>query len=133
MKEDKQMKDWKEILKEEGFVSKPSSTILLNNAISAFLYKHQQQYTDIQSQVIQPIYSGENALLISNTASGKTEAVAIPIAARISENRKDSLCIYIAPTKALLNDLHKRLSVPLNRLDIQLGIRHGDKPLSSSD
>ncbi len=133
MKEDERMKDWKEILKEEGFASKPTSTILLDNAISAFLHKHQQQFTDIQSQTIQPVYAGKNALLISSTASGKTEAVAIPIAARISENRKDSLCIYIAPTKALLNDLYKRLSVPLHRLDIQLGIRHGDKPLSSSD
>jgi len=133
MKEDKQMKDWKEILKEEGFVSKPTSNILLNNAISAFLHKHQQQFTNIQSQAIQPIYSGENALLISSTASGKTEAVAIPIAARISEKRKDSLCIYIAPTKALLNDLYTRLSVPLHHLDIQLAIRHGDKPLSLSD
>jgi len=126
-------KDWKEILKEEGFASKPTSTVLLDNGISAFLHKHQQQFTDIQSQAIHPIYGGENALLISHTASGKTEAVVIPIAARISENRKDSLCIYIAPTKALLNDLYKRLSVPLHRLDIQLGIRHGDKPLSSSD
>jgi len=127
------MKDWKEFLKEEGFVPKPSSTTLLNNAISAFLHRYQQQFTEIQSQAIQSIYAGENALLISSTASGKTEAVAIPITARISENRKDSLCIYIAPTKALLNDLYNRLSVPLHRLGIQLGIRHGDKPLSSSD
>lgn len=133
MKEDDRMKDWKEILKAEGFAPKPTSTVLLDNAISAFLHKHKQQFTDIQSQAIQPIYTGENALLISSTASGKTEAVTIPIVARISENRKDSLCIYIAPTKALLNDLYKRLSVPLHRLDIQLGIRHGDKPLSSGD
>ncbi|MBU1209136.1 MAG: DEAD/DEAH box helicase [Proteobacteria bacterium] len=127
------MKDWKETLKEEGFAPKPTSPVLLDNAISALLHKHQQQFTDIQSQAIQPIYAGENALLISSTASGKTETAVIPIVARISENRKDSLCIYIAPTKALLNDLYKRLSVPLHRLDIQLGIRHGDKPLSSSD
>ena len=127
------MKDWKEILKEGGYELKPPSTTLLDNAISAFLHKHQQQFTEIQIQAIEPIYSGENVLLISSTASGKTEAVAIPITARISENRKDSLCIYIAPTKALLNDLLKRLSVPLHRLEIQLGIRHGDKPLSSSD
>ncbi|MCD6099608.1 MAG: DEAD/DEAH box helicase [Candidatus Marinimicrobia bacterium] len=125
-------KNWKEFLKKEGFKPKQTSTVLLDNAISAFLHKHQQQFTEIQSQAIQPIYAGENALLISSTASGKTEAVVIPIAARISENRKDSLCIYIAPTRALLNDLYKRLSVPLHRLNIQLGIRHGDKPLSSS-
>jgi len=126
-------KDWKELLQKEGFKPKQTSTVLLDNAISAFLHKHQQQFTEIQSQAIRPIYAGENALLMSSTASGKTEAVVIPIAARISENRKNSLCIYIAPTKALLNDLYKRLSVPLHRLNIQLGIRHGDKPLSSSD
>lgn len=126
-------KDWKETLRAEGFKQIRTSTVLLDNAISAFLYKHQQQFTDIQSQAIQPIYAGENALLISSTASGKTEAVVIPIAARISEDRKDSLCIYIAPTRALLNDLYKRLTPPLHRLEIKLGIRHGDKPLSSSD
>lgn len=125
--------DWEQLLKKIGFeeVSKPD--VLLENATSAFLHQHHEQFTDIQSKAVLPIYDGENALLISSTASGKTEAVCIPIAARISENRKDSLCIYVAPTKALLNDLYKRLSVPLHRLGIQLAVRHGDRSLSSTD
>ena len=125
--------DWKQLLKEIGFKEKPEPDVLLKNAVSAFLHQHQEQFNDIQSKAIYPIYVGENALLISSTASGKTEAVCIPIAAKICENRENSLCIYVAPTKALLNDLYKRLSIPLHRLDIQLAIRHGDRPLPSSD
>ncbi len=128
-----EMTDWEELLLKGGFEEKAPSTVLLDTAIHAFLHMHQQQFTQIQSQAIQPIYAGENALLISSTASGKTEAAVIPIAARISQNRKSSLCIYIAPTKALLNDLYNRLSPPLHRLEIKLGIRHGDKQLSSMD
>jgi len=127
------MDEWQELLKKEGFISKPPSSVLLDKAITEFLHKHQQQFTDIQHQAIPPIYAGENALLISSTASGKTEAVFIPIAARIAESRRDTLCIYVAPTRALLNDIYKRINAPLHRLDIKLGIRHGDKALSPQD
>ena len=125
--------DWKQFLKEIGFKENSKPNVLLKNAISAFLHQYQEQFTDIQTQAIPEIYAGANGLLISSTASGKTEAVSIPIAAKISQNRNEFLCIYVAPTKALLNDLHKRLSTPLHRLAIQLAIRHGDKPFSSKD
>lgn len=125
--------DWIEILKKDGLESKSPSNILLEQSISAFLHKHHNQFTEIQFQAIEPIYSGENAILISSTASGKTEAAVIPIAARILEDRKGSLCIYIAPTRALLNDLYKRLNAPLNHLNIKLGIRHGEKSISTQD
>ncbi len=40
----------------------------------------------------------------------------------------DTLTIlYIAPTKALVNDLEKRLYQPLCALGLRLGIRHGDR------
>ncbi len=35
--------------------------------------------------------------------------------------------LYIAPTKALVNDLEKRLYPPLDRLRLRIGIRHGDR------
>jgi ATP-dependent Lhr-like helicase len=101
--------------------------------VSTFLHQHYQRFTDIQSKSIQPIYDGENALLVSQTASGKTEAAVIPLAARITENRGNSVCVYIAPTRALLNDLYRRLEVPLHQLGIELAIRHGDRPLTSQD
>lgn len=125
--------DWREILKKEGFLEKKRSRILLDSTIAAFLHQHNQQLTNIQKKSIQSIYDNEDALLLSNTASGKTEAAVIPVAAKLAEDRKKSLCVYIAPTKALLNDLYKRFESPLHTLNLNLGIRHGDKPLSSAD
>jgi ATP-dependent Lhr-like helicase len=37
------------------------------------------------------------------------------------------MILYIAPTKALVNDLEKRLSFLLNQLNIRVGVRHGDR------
>ena len=124
---------WKDTLVGGGFVYKSGIPISLKSAISAFLHQHHNQLTDIQAKAVQPIYKGENAILISGTASGKTEAAVIPIASRIIDSRKSSVCIYVAPTKALLNDLYRRLLAPLHQLGIELARRHGDKPLTSGD
>jgi ATP-dependent helicase Lhr and Lhr-like helicase len=35
--------------------------------------------------------------------------------------------IYIAPTKALVNDLEKRLSPPVHSMGLRAGVRHGDR------
>lgn len=107
------MDSWQELLKEEGFGEPEVKNRLLENAIATFLHRHGHQLTKIQKEAINPIFAGENALLISNTASGKTEAAVIPVCAKISEDRKNSLCVYVAPTKALLNDLQKRLKASL--------------------
>ena len=128
------MSDWKETLKKDfGLKSKPENRNLLSNAISTFLHKHYNQFTEIQKKAIDPIYEGKDAILISSTASGKTEASLIPISARICEDRENTLCIYIAPTKALINDLFKRLETPLSHLGIDSAIRHGDKPINLKD
>jgi len=37
------------------------------------------------------------------------------------------IILYITPTKALANDLEKRLILPLNSLGLRVGIRHGDR------
>ena len=125
--------DWRKHLTALGFDTATRPDVVLTNAKSAFLHQHHEQLSDIQQSAINPIYHGENALLISSTASGKTEAACIPIAAKVSKNSTDSLCIYLAPTKALLNDIYKRLTAPLHRLGLIMAIRHGDKPLLSTN
>ena len=105
---------------------------LLKEAKREFLFKFHQQLNEIQREAIDPIYQGQDAILISSTASGKTEAAVIPIAARILAN-KNSLCIYIAPTRALLNDLSRRLEAPLHHLQVKMRIKHGDRPLSKEE
>jgi ATP-dependent helicase Lhr and Lhr-like helicase len=101
----------------------------LDRAINAFLGQHLLQMRPIQAQAIDLIYEGADTLIISPTASGKTEAAIIPIAAHLQIN-SDQKALYIAPTRALLNDLFKRLDAPLNSLGLELKIRHGDIPMS---
>ena len=63
------------------------------------------------------IVRGESVLLATPTASGKTEAAVAPLFQRHVSFQRDRLSVvYVAPTKALVNDLHVRL-------DDYLGIR----------
>ena len=56
------------------------------------------------------IVSGHQVLFAAPTASGKTEAAVTPLFQRHLSFRRQSLStIYVAPIKALVNDLHKRL------------------------
>ncbi len=71
------------------------------------------------------IYDGADALLVSATASGKTEAALIPVAAHLLVEPEHA-ALYVAPTRALLNDLHRRLEAPLHQLGLESRIRHGD-------
>lgn len=85
---------------------------------------------EAQAAAIEPILSGSNVVLTSGTGSGKTEAVMAPL---VSRHWRSGLTgnplflLYIVPTKALANDLEKRLAPPLATLGLRLGIRHGDR------
>ena len=126
-------KNWREMLQEELGVESTDPSRLLESAKSAFLHQHQGQLTAIQQASVPVIYAGKNALLVSATASGKTEAVTIPIAAKLLASSGKEVCVYIAPTRALLNDLHERVTAPLYHLGIRHAIRHGDRPLAKKD
>ncbi len=95
----------------------------------AFFGQHYQQKTEIQKKTIDPIFLGSNALIISATASGKTEAAIVPVIAQIISARRKFICAYLAPTKALLNDLIRRLSPYLDHLMVPFAIRHGDRKI----
>ena len=56
------------------------------------------------------ILQGESTLISSPTASGKTEAVFAPLYQRhVSFSRQHLSLVYVAPTKALVNDMYARL------------------------
>ena len=82
--------------------------------------------TPIQRKAIIPIFEGGNALVISATASGKTEAVCAPLVERFIDRPGPWTILYISPTRALVNDLYQRLFPPLNRLSLNLKRRTGD-------
>lgn len=63
-----------------------------------------------QAMVMPEVVRGANVLFAAPTASGKTEAVVAPLHQRHTSFRRSRLStIYVAPTKALINDLHERL------------------------
>lgn len=65
----------------------------------------------IQEAAIPVLLRGKSVLLSSPTASGKTEAVLAPLYQRhVTFNRPRLSVIYVAPTKALVNDMYSRLS-----------------------
>ncbi len=103
---------------------------LLDRDIAAAFYGRFSSLRPAQEAVIEPLVQGRNVVLTAGTGSGKTEAVLAPILSRswrrcVSQNRLGYL--YIAPTKALANDIRKRLQSALEPLGIQVGIRHGDQ------
>ena len=85
---------------------------------------------DVQRRAIPPILSGEDILVASATASGKTEAIIAPLVARtIGTNAgvpPRVRVLLIAPTRALVNDLAARLETPLARLNLTLGRQTSD-------
>lgn len=87
-------------------------------------------FTDIQTRAIEPVLEGRNCFIVSPTASGKTEAVLAPLIERLfhsSARTPHSLSLlYIVPTRALANDLEKRLIGPLERLSFRLAVKTGD-------
>ncbi len=90
--------------------------------------------TPIQKKAIPVILEKKNALLISPTASGKTEAVIVPLIERlINENWVGLSIIYISPTKALVNDLSFRLKELCKELNIDVAIKTGDSPSFNAD
>ena len=64
-----------------------------------------------QALVMPRILRGASILFAAPTAAGKTEAAIAPLFQRHRSFRRDLLSvIHIAPTKALVNDLHGRLT-----------------------
>ena len=89
-----------------------------------------QLLREVQRLAIPPIYSGENVLVTSATASGKTEAIMAPLVARAKDrvptSRHRVRLLLIAPTRALVNDLTARVEGPLERLGLTCGRQTSD-------
>jgi ATP-dependent Lhr-like helicase len=84
--------------------------------------------TEPQSRAIPLIMEGKNILLIAPTATGKTEAAFLPIINALIESERvpGIKVLYITPLKALNRDMLERLQWWCKRLDLRLGVRHGD-------
>ena len=92
--------------------------------------------------------AGESALVVAPTGSGKTLAAFLVFLDRLAlEPREDGgvRVLYVTPLKALGNDIHRNLEVPLAGMEriaerigragpsISMGIRSGDTPQRERD
>jgi len=104
------------------------------------------KFLEPQKYAIPRIKARRSTLIFSPTGSGKTLAAFLGILDelfRLAEDNKldDKVyCIYISPLRALSNDIHKNLQIPMQGIrktaeklgyelpEIRILIRHGDTP-----
>ena len=94
------------------------------------------RFTEIQAQAIEPLLKGHNCVIVSATASGKTEAALAPLLELHKQHRppKHKLSLlYLVPTRALARDLARRLAQPLEKLAIGLRVKTGDEPALNTE
>ncbi|MHA2368833.1 MAG: DEAD/DEAH box helicase [Candidatus Hodarchaeales archaeon] len=104
---------------------------LLNRRLLAAIQERGfQAPTIIQQKGIPVLLEGQNALLLSGTGTGKTEAAMLPILSRLLEagHEEGVQVLYITPLRALNRDIIERLQWWCDHLEISIAIRHGDTP-----
>lgn len=107
-----------------------SATAELTPDVGRAFYGGFQGLRPAQRAAVGPVLAGQDVLVLAGTGSGKTEAVLAPLVQRwFSAMRRESGCtlLYITPTRALANDLLRRLEPPMGFLRLKVGIRHGER------
>lgn len=90
--------------------------------------------TATQGVAIGPIRAGRSVVLCAPTASGKTEAVVGPLVDRLiaegvaGDDVGGLRVLVICPTRALCNDLHRRIVGPLKQCRWRAEVKTGDDP-----
>jgi ATP-dependent helicase Lhr and Lhr-like helicase len=81
----------------------------------------------LQRAAVAPVRSGGDALLLAPTAGGKTEAAVFPLISEMVEGDWSGLSVlYVTPLRALLNNLHPRLTGYAGWVGRRVGLWHGD-------
>lgn len=91
------------------------------------LFRRFGRLTEVQARALPELLAGRNVVLASATASGKTEAALAPFAEAATPGAGLQI-IHVAPTRALCNDLERRLAGPLRSMGLSFAIRTGEHP-----
>jgi ATP-dependent Lhr-like helicase len=122
----------------------PSS--LFHQVIAAWFADRFGSPTDAQAQSWPSIVAGEHTLVAAPTGSGKTLAAFLASLDHLFRQAVDGTLpdetqvVYVSPLKALSNDIHRNLQVPLEEIraaalaaglapsEIRVAVRTGDTP-----
>ncbi len=89
--------------------------------------KNWKGLSDIQMKAIPVILAGDDCVIEAPTAGGKTEAFFFPTISRAANNKKNGVqVLYIAPLKALLNNVELRALEYAKACGIHAFKWHGD-------
>ena len=81
----------------------------------------------LQAAAVGPVRSGADCMLVAPTAGGKTEAAVFPLLSSLVEEGWQGLSVlYVTPLRALLNNLHPRITTYADWLGRSVGLWHGD-------
>ena len=104
----------------------------LDPRILAFLAEHGlKDPTEIQRRAIPVVLGDRDALLVSPTGTGKTEAALLPLLTRLLAHPSPGISVlYVTPLRALNRDLEQRLVRLGKALGLRVAVRHGDTTAS---
>jgi ATP-dependent Lhr-like helicase len=107
-------------------------------AVARWFDAHFTQATEVQKQAWPAIRAGQSCLIAAPTGSGKTLAAFLAALDQLLREGLESplpdetRVLYISPLKALSNDIHKNLELPLNGIrDNLLEMGLPDVPISA--
>lgn len=105
-----------------------SSYNLLSDPIKKYVRdKRWEELRPIQDAAIQRIiFTNDNYILASRTASGKTEAAFLPILSKVNFNEAGIQVLYISPLIALINDQFYRIEELCKYLEVPVTKWHGE-------
>lgn len=104
--------------------------------IQEFIYREKwDTLREVQVKAIEAVLDTSNHILImSGTASGKTEAAFLPVLTELYERPSATIgAMYIGPLKALINDQFYRLQKLLEEAHIPVQSWHGDVAQNKKD
>jgi len=89
-----------------------------------------QSLYEFQETAIELVKDGKDIVIVAPTASGKTEAFALPIVERIlsSDKRGKVTALFVYPTKALARDQIKKFKIIEESTGVRFAVFDGDTP-----
>ena len=105
----------------------PTEDSTTARVVAAFVGRYDTP-SSLQRRALHEFRNGGGLLLVAPTAAGKTEAALMPMV--VEALTTGARILYIAPTRALINDLADRLRPGFSALGLTVEARHGDAKAS---